>query len=84
MGVWIRLFGGGAPSSILSEVGSNRFLLGDGDELILLFLSFLSPFASEREATEGPLSDCCCIILGLPWTVTVVIILSRAQDALLC
>lgn len=83
MGVWIRLFGG-APSSIFSEVGCTRFLLGDGDELILLFLSFLSPFVSEREATEEVLSDRCGIILGLPWTVRVVIILSRAKDALLC
>ena len=74
MGVCIRLFGG-APSSIFREVGCNRFLLGDGEELILPLsrrLSFLSPFASEWEAMEWLLSDRCCIILGLPWTVVII------------
>lgn len=77
VGVWSLLFGG-APSSILREVGCKRFLLGDGDELTLLLsfvLSLLSAFT--KEATEGlPLPSWlgrCCIILGLPCTVVMLV-----------
>lgn len=79
VGVWRRLFGG-APSSMFSEVGCRRFLLGEGDELTLLTrslgLSALSPLTRDCDGTEllfsSPLERCGCINLGLPCTVAIV------------